>query len=92
MGAQCLDFLPYHFLLCSVGDGGILRYQVTPIMPVNVGMLKRCQGLPMWWSTATSPAQDAGQLIKISGIAHGSVCSTSCGQASQMQVIVKIAS
>ena len=35
MGAQCLDFLPYHFLLCSIGDGGVLRYQVTPIMPVR---------------------------------------------------------
>jgi hypothetical protein len=26
-----LDFLPYHFLLVSIGDQGILRYQVrTP--------------------------------------------------------------
>lgn len=24
-----LDFLPYHFLLTSVGEGGVLRYQVN---------------------------------------------------------------
>ena len=27
-GVRRLDFLPYHFLLTSVGEGGILRYQV----------------------------------------------------------------
>ena len=23
-----LEFLPHHFLLCSIGEGGVLRYQV----------------------------------------------------------------
>lgn len=27
VGVRRLDFLPYHFLLASVGEGGILRYQ-----------------------------------------------------------------
>ncbi|KAK9868056.1 hypothetical protein WJX84_006070 [Apatococcus fuscideae] len=27
--ANCLDFLPHHFLLCSVGHPGVLRYQDT---------------------------------------------------------------
>lgn len=26
---QRLEFLPYHFLLSSVGNHGVLRYQVT---------------------------------------------------------------
>ncbi len=30
VGVRRLDFLPYHFLLTSVGEGGILRYQVLP--------------------------------------------------------------
>lgn len=27
--ARCLDFLPHHFLLTSVGAAGVLRYQDT---------------------------------------------------------------
>jgi len=27
MAARRLDFLPYHFLLTSVGEAGVLRYQ-----------------------------------------------------------------
>ncbi|BDA41031.1 WD repeat-containing protein 46 [Coccomyxa sp. Obi] len=28
-GVRRLDFLPYHFLLASIGEGGVLRYQDT---------------------------------------------------------------
>ena len=28
VAARRLDFLPYHFLLTSVGETGVLRYQV----------------------------------------------------------------
>ena len=28
VAARRLDFLPYHFLLTSVGEAGVLRYQV----------------------------------------------------------------
>lgn len=31
-GVRCLDFLPYHFLLASIGEGGVLRYQVRNII------------------------------------------------------------
>lgn len=30
VGVRRLDFLPYHFLLASIGEKGILRYQVLP--------------------------------------------------------------
>ena len=30
-----LDFLPYHFLLTSIGEGGVLRYQVTFVSTYN---------------------------------------------------------
>jgi len=28
-GVRRLEFLPYHFLLTSIGEGGVLRYQVA---------------------------------------------------------------
>jgi hypothetical protein len=36
-----MDFLPYHFLLCSVGEGGVLRYQVTAHLALN-GLAYMC--------------------------------------------------
>ena len=35
VGVRRLDFLPYHFLLTSVGEGGILRYQVLSPYPAR---------------------------------------------------------
>ena len=49
IAARRLDFLPYHFLLTSVGEAGVLRYQVRPLCAaalsaVNVGQDGRsCQ-------------------------------------------------
>ena len=31
-GVRRLDFLPYHFLLASIGEGGVLRYQVRSLI------------------------------------------------------------
>ena len=40
-GVRRLDFLPYHFLLTSVGEGGILRYQVLHRPDPLASMLDR---------------------------------------------------
>ena len=33
LNARRLEFLPYHFLLASIGKGGFLRYQVIYLFP-----------------------------------------------------------
>ncbi len=41
MAARRLDFLPYHFLLTSVGEAGVLRYQARrPCTCEGVHMLQ----------------------------------------------------
>lgn len=40
-GVRRLDFLPYHFLLTSVGEGGILRYQVLHRLDPLASMLAK---------------------------------------------------
>ena len=66
LNAKRLEFLPYHFLLASVGEGGVLRYQVLALngsSSMRV-MQQLCSGMER--SDSVFPAlQDTstGQLV-----------------------------
>ena len=53
IAARRLDFLPYHFLLTSVGEAGVLRYQVrtlcaAALLAVNGGQDGRSCQVAFW--------------------------------------------
>jgi U3 small nucleolar RNA-associated protein 7 len=65
--ATCLDFLPYHFLLVSIGKSGILHYQDISTGS-SVAEINTKQG------TSLSMRQNPANAIIHSGHVNGTVC------------------
>ena len=89
-GVRRLDFLPYHFLLTSVGEGGILRYQVLHRPDPLASMLAKPvnpSSEACWQSSSHEACTAAPQWFTcISALHSSTIYRGTCGRRTQAQV------